>query len=269
MIVCDIADIIWLVKKLTGLRLIFRYNNNKFKLKAEYCLHTGPLCKPLRKDMQSKCNIDCVDRTNKSVMKHKKPFFKTCHAGVTELVVPVFSSFGYEGSLFLGPMKPAGKSPVYPQYKKEYARLPVYNVKTCRTIEKLLGVFSHQLALEYNLLKPEDPGRDGKIANAIAMIGGQTAKKLKAGDVAKECGLSLWYFLHLFKRKTGMSFTEYVKRQRLERAKDLLSSTNKKTKEILEACGYANENIFYMAFKKYTGLTPGEYKKQSRTKWNI
>ena len=56
---------------------------------------------------------------------------------------------------------------------------------------------------------------------------------------------------------------------RLEKAKTLLSSTGLKISSIMEETGYINENIFYLAFKKYTGTTPGKFRTLSKLKLKI
>ncbi len=261
----DFIDIIKAVKTLSGCRLIYRPNNDKIALPAEFCLHSGSVCGTLKKTAQVKCNIDCVQKLNKKT-PGKKYFIKKCHAGILELVVPVYGPGGYEANFMFGPFRPETASFKYNRLFKEYKALPVYDKHAVQAVQKLL--------LPAAMLAGETPEESvsarneaqDKITGALELINGRIKTGLKASEAAKACGLSPWYFLHLFKRKTGMSFTNYKKRLRLEKAKELLATTGMKVRGVMEETGYANENIFYMAFNKYTGMTPGVYRKRSVTR---
>lgn len=80
--------------------------------------------------------------------------------------------------------------------------------------------------------------------------------------VAEAAGMSQAHFSRTFKRELGVSFIEYVTRQRIERAKALLDTPGTKTWEIAERIGYQEYAHFAKVFRKYTGLTPSEYRKR-------
>ena len=71
-------------------------------------------------------------------------------------------------------------------------------------------------------------------------------------------------YRELFNSITGISPVEYITRLRIGRAKDLLTQNNASIEEVGEASGYANRYYFQRIFKKYTGKTPGEYRKESK-----
>ncbi|MDL2236315.1 response regulator [Christensenellaceae bacterium OttesenSCG-928-K19] len=83
---------------------------------------------------------------------------------------------------------------------------------------------------------------------------------LSLSNVAQMFYVSPSYLSNLFKRKYNMNFVEYVTRLRMEKAKQLLASSALKTYEIAEQTGYNDPQYFSNSFKKYTGLTPSEYK---------
>jgi two-component system response regulator YesN len=60
----------------------------------------------------------------------------------------------------------------------------------------------------------------------------------------------------------GSTFIEYVSRLRMERAKLLLHDSNLKTYEAAEKVGFNDPQYFSSCFKKYTGMTPSDYKAQ-------
>ncbi len=71
------------------------------------------------------------------------------------------------------------------------------------------------------------------------------------------------YLSHLFKEKTGQNFVDYLNDIRIEKAKELLNETDKKMYSIAKAVGYDNIKYFFRVFKRKTGITPEQYRKQN------
>ena len=71
--------------------------------------------------------------------------------------------------------------------------------------------------------------------------------------------ISAAYLGRLFKQETGEGFSRYLNNLRIEKAKELLVSTNIKANKIALEVGYSDSNYFYNIFKKYTGIYPSEY----------
>lgn len=76
--------------------------------------------------------------------------------------------------------------------------------------------------------------------------------------------LSSAYFSTLFKRETGMSFTAYVTKVRMEAAANLLRDTEEKTYLIAEQTGYQDPNYFSYVFKRYFSTSPSKYRAAAR-----
>lgn len=68
------------------------------------------------------------------------------------------------------------------------------------------------------------------------------------------------YLGQLFKAAEGMSFNDYLLRVRMEKAKELLRTTDKKVFEVATEVGYREIDWFYKKFKEYTGVSPSEYR---------
>lgn len=82
--------------------------------------------------------------------------------------------------------------------------------------------------------------------------------------VASHVGISPSYFSTIFRQETGHSFTEYLTEIRMEKARELLRCTNKKTAEISFDVGYKDSHYFSYIFKKTQGVTPKEYRVDKR-----
>ena len=77
-------------------------------------------------------------------------------------------------------------------------------------------------------------------------------------------GLSEVYFCRLFRKETGMSFTEFRNSERIKAAKIKLADIDKRVSEISDDVGYDNPKYFNYVFKRLVGLTPLEYRRSLR-----
>ena len=72
--------------------------------------------------------------------------------------------------------------------------------------------------------------------------------------------ISAGYLSDLFRREVGQTLTEFVNRKRIERAKHLLWNTQLQIQTIAQHCGILDVQYFSKTFKKYSGMTPKEYR---------
>ena len=82
---------------------------------------------------------------------------------------------------------------------------------------------------------------------------------LSLNDLCSYLGISASHFSSLFKEYTGMTFMEKLTGIRVEKAKELLTSTNLRNYEISERVGYLDPHYFSIVFKKATGKSPSDY----------
>ena len=86
------------------------------------------------------------------------------------------------------------------------------------------------------------------------------SRDLSLDDVSKEFNISPYYFSKLFKKETGDNFIDYITSVRIEKAKELLISSDNSMKEICIEVGYQDPNYFSRTFKKNVGVTPTDYR---------
>lgn len=98
------------------------------------------------------------------------------------------------------------------------------------------------------------------IETAKAYIQNNYSKDISLDDVSRVVNISPYYFSKIFKEDTGENFIEYLTGIRINRAKELLDTTELSMKEICSMVGYADPNYFSRSFKKNVGVTPTEYK---------
>lgn len=85
---------------------------------------------------------------------------------------------------------------------------------------------------------------------------------LSVKDISTHVFLSTSYVCTFFKNETGQTLNQYLTEYRMERAKQLLGDSRYKITEISSRVGYSDGNYFGKSFKKYSGLSPSEYREK-------
>lgn len=99
---------------------------------------------------------------------------------------------------------------------------------------------------------------------AISYMRENLQEDLSRDDVAKIACLSPSHFSRVIKQTYGSSFTELMAKMRVDRARELLVRTEKGLVQIGLDCGFREQSYFTKVFQKYTGASPGEYRKLHR-----
>lgn len=80
------------------------------------------------------------------------------------------------------------------------------------------------------------------------------------GDIAELLGLNPSYLSTLFKRETGCTFTDYVRRRRVEAARNMLLYSDYSCADIAHFLAFSSQSYFNRVFQRETGLSPGAYR---------
>ncbi len=92
---------------------------------------------------------------------------------------------------------------------------------------------------------------------------------LSVKDISSHVFLSTSYVCTFFKSETGQTLNQYITEYRMEKAKQLLKDARFKITDISSRVGYSDGNYFGKSFKKYSGLSPSEYREREFTMSNI
>ena len=106
----------------------------------------------------------------------------------------------------------------------------------------------------------EDKIQIGLCFDSFVIERWQRDRDISLDEVSREVNISPYYFSKLFKDSTEQNFIEYLTNLRMDKAKELLLTTDSSMKEICSMVGYADPNYFSRTFKKNIGVTPTEYK---------
>jgi AraC-like DNA-binding protein len=85
---------------------------------------------------------------------------------------------------------------------------------------------------------------------------------IQVGDAARMCGMSETQFMSAFKHVTGVSFMKYLNQYRIQRAQDLLVTTDRSIADISLDIGYCDQSYFSAVFRKLAGTTPAAYRRR-------
>jgi AraC-like DNA-binding protein len=207
-----------------------------------------------------------------------QPCTLTCIYGLCETAVPVklgpktigFLQTGQtmrrkpdEASFRRALQKCAGLDPDFDvqNARDAFFQTPVVSGRKMESISHLLAVFAEHLSLTGNQISLQTANAEPPaITRAKQFIGENLAGKLSLGLVAKSVNAGRFYFSRIFKKATGLNFTEYVVRLRIERSKNLLLNPNLHVSEVAYEVGFQSLTHFNRVFKKISGRTPTSYR---------
>jgi len=197
-----------------------------------------------------------------------------CPYGLSEAAVPV--RIGREVVGYLRTGQVAGRSPTPAQcdravaaaqaggvtgseseLRSAYAATPVMPVRKLQSVTQILSSFSSHLTLIANqIVLQESQAESPIIGRARQYIAEHLSETITLAQVAKAMHTSTFYFCKLFRRFTGMTFTEFVSRQRIERAKELLLNPHRRVTEVAYEVGFQSLTHFNRRFRKFVGEPP-------------
>jgi AraC-like DNA-binding protein len=208
----------------------------------------------------------------------REPCSVTCPHGLTDTAVPVRAGDQVLGLLQTGQVfsrKPTtaqfertaklaadwGVEANRDELKAAYFNTPVLPPKRYDAMVKLLSVFAQYLSMMSNqMLVQQNKAEPPVVTRAKEFMQQNHTEDLSLGQVAKAVNTSTFYFCKLFKKVTGINFTDYLSRVRIEKAKNLLLNPNLRISEIAYEVGFQSLTHFNRVFKKLLGQSPTEYR---------
>ena len=103
------------------------------------------------------------------------------------------------------------------------------------------------------------------IKHILSFIDEHFTEKLSLNELAELAGMSPNYFSAFFKKISGVTLWDYISSKRINKAVQLIRTPNsgKNMLEIATLCGFNNTTNFNKMFRRITGMTPSEYKKNT------
>jgi AraC-like DNA-binding protein len=198
-----------------------------------------------------------------------------CFAGLCDSAVPLrlggrLAGFLQTGQVALRPPTAAGfsaaarcsQSPGIAELKKTYFQSPVLPPRQYKGILNLLEIFAGHLSLAGNALLVRQAGRGSSlIARARAHVEEHSAGPVTLDSAARALHVSACHLCKTFRRAAGMTFTDYLGRVRVEKAKALLPDPVRRVSEIAYEVGFGSLTHFNRTFRRLSGQSPTAYRR--------
>ncbi|MBN8248513.1 MAG: helix-turn-helix domain-containing protein [Verrucomicrobia bacterium] len=209
----------------------------------------------------------------------------TCFAGLTDTAIPLRFGEALVGYLQTGQAF-VGASPDPQRFTRVARQIMDWGLKTdlskleeawfhsqvldptqYEAAVRLLGIFAQHLAIIGNqLMVRERHAEPPAVTRARQFIADHQAEAISLGDVSRAVNMSSFYFCKVFKKATGLKFTDYLSRVRIERAKNLLLNPNVRITEVAYEVGFQTLTHFNRVFRKVVGESPSAFRHRLPTR---
>jgi len=131
-----------------------------------------------------------------------------------------------------------------------------------------LALVTH-IAIRYGGMRKPGPAMPGTLARwqlqrATEMMTGNLGERISLFRVARDCDVSPSHFSRAFKASTGLTPSGWMRRLRIDRAKDLLRESGGSLAEVASQCGFADQAHFTRVFSRHVGVPPGSWRRAHR-----
>jgi AraC-like DNA-binding protein/ligand-binding sensor protein len=147
------------------------------------------------------------------------------------------------------------------KFEEAYYQSRVVSQKQYSSILRLLTIFAQHLSALSNQLVVQEEAREAPaIGRARIFIAEHHAEEMSLTSVAHAVNMSAFYFCKSFRKATGLTFTDYVARVRVEKVKNLLLNPNKRVSEAAYEAGFQSLSQFNRVFRRIAGEPPSAYR---------
>ena len=205
------------------------------------------------------------------------PHTVTCPFGLTETAVPVKLGEEIIGYLRIGQVlrhTPAKSESTKVSRELErcgvkfsgeirtaWEKTPLIPPERYNATVRLLTFFAEQLsALTNQIVLEQQNAEPPLVQKAREYIDQHKTEPLALSAVAKAAGASVFHFCKVFRKTTGLKFTDYLARVRLEDAKTQLLNPNRRISEVAYDVGFQSLTQFNRMFKRIFGQSPTEFR---------
>lgn len=242
---------------------------------VKYNCHFNPYCCFVK---TATSNWETCIKNQEKVLKKCEAgeFFGTCHAGVGEFVYPISTDGKVLGFISVSGYRNGDTSK---QKSLHFARKNGVSRETADNMRSryLNGVIPSKTSLDAvihpllfmlvsYLKKGERFSANAELDLYTKLFNYITAyhnTRITMKELSGKFNCSVSSLSHLFKKRSGMSISEYIEKLRLDEAKWLLSQSRYTVTEVSDCLGFCNSGYFSSVFKRKFGISPKDYRKSS------
>ncbi len=225
-------------------------------------------CKCIHKT--EKGNRRCIASDSELLKKckeTKKYQMHVCHAGLTDVAVPIMHQENIMGYVIFGQIRTSSDFSAVEKYIEElgldkevmgqrFADIPIFDNGKIESILNIATVLAKHIMLE-NMLKPD---YDKVLDSAVSYIMKNLDRPVSVSDIAKNTNSSKTVLYDRFHAAFNCTVIEYINAQRVTRAAELLKNTDLSVEDISQRVGFSGSSYFCKTFKKKLGTSPFKYR---------
>lgn len=203
---------------------------------------------------------------------------RSCLAGLSDTAVPVvvhgqLAGFLRTGQVALKPLEKShfsrlaktlvqwGMDTDLSRMEEAWYHSKVLTVQQYSAFIELLQVFSRHLSIVFEKEASAPSEKESPvIQKARKFIHEHQQEDLHVGKVAAQLNMSVFYFCKVFRKATGLTFTEYLSQVRVTKAKNLLQNPHARIAEVAFEAGFQSLTHFNRSFRKFEGKSPKQYR---------
>jgi AraC-like DNA-binding protein len=251
----EIDRVLSLISRVLDIRITF-FDVRDRELAHFHIKKMSPYCRRLRADPAFDRRCILCDRWHMAQARERRvPLVYRCHRGLLEGVVALHDGRGrYLGSLVLGQLRPAGVRPRRqpdPALQRLYARLPHTSEKHMRDIAAMISYIGRYV-IQNELVRHQHPDWMQLLERFIRE---HLDKRITVESLAAVVDRSPSFLTHCFRKSFGLAPMQYVRRKRIERARQMLRDGST-VKQTALALGFYDEFHFSKVFKACLGYPP-------------
>ncbi len=247
--------------------------DEQFRCVYSVAEHT-PYCSALHRS--AGCLEQCIrsDRWAMTQVKQtKSPYIFTCPFGFYGAFFPIYEGKKLLGCLVVGPAIAAEREEAwravhervladYPELSAEAMeqgamQLPRLSREQLIAAEQMIAVLAEYLA-DHGGMLPSEQSRGQLIAQFIRR---NLSEKITLAGISRQLNCSTVTLTETFRREFGMTIMEYVRRERMALARELLADTSLSVTEIGTRCGFPDVEYFSRCFKQDEECSPTEWRR--------
>ncbi len=232
-----------------------------------------PYCSVLHRS--AACLEQCIRSDRWAMVQVKqtqKPYIFTCPFGFFGAFFPIYEGKKLLGCLVVGPAivreeeKEWGEVhrrtvEHYPELsvtalEQGAMQLPRLSREQLMAAEQMIAVLTEYLS-DHGPILPTEQSRGQLIAQFVRR---NLSEKITLAGISRQLNCSTVTLTESFRREFGMTIMEYVRRERMARAKELLAGTALSVTEVGAACGFPDVEYFSRCFKEDEGSSPSEWR---------
>ena len=147
--------------------------------------------------------------------------------------------------------------------EEAYFQTRVLTRKQYESILRLLTVFAQHLStLSNELMVKKAAAEPPAAAKARLFIAEHHGGEISLSQIARAVNMSAFYFCKIFKQATGLTFTDYLARVRVEKVKNLLLNPHRRVSETAYEAGFQSLSQFNRVFRRIAGEPPSAYRER-------